>query len=134
MKYRIEYMGNPDYVTLHVTVKLTDENFVNDIVTTTDTATNELYSLCKDVHGAQEISLHPYSISLKRGGAFDRDEVVMNCLEGLKPWFSINHGVDTFEQLPTLRSDLMYKKCRECQKVEDREWAELARDMDTRDW
>ena len=92
INYRFEYNGNPEFVTLHLTERLTEQDFANEIVEAKDQDTRTLYVILKGSRGAAEISLRPYSVTIKRGTAFDRDEALGAALENLKTYFAVERG------------------------------------------
>jgi hypothetical protein len=134
MRYRYEYNGNPDYVTLHVTERLIDEKFVCDTVEGGEES-SQLRALLLGCVGVIEISLHPYDISAKRGSAFDRDEVLDSLRDTLKAWLSLK-GVseEGWEQLKTIRADISMMQCSACREEQQREMARAMRDFDTLDY
>lgn len=147
MKYRFEYNGNPDYVTLHVTERLIESDYVSgssymfgkDI----PARDQELYTLMHGVPGVEDgsalgdITIRPYSVGCQRGKAFDRDEVLASVLERLQMILTMR-GVlragESLEKLPTLRTDLDNNQCHECRAENERAWKEFAREGDTREY
>lgn len=134
ISYRYEYNGNSEYVTLHVTHKLTESDFVNKNVDGT-LGDRELLAVMSRVVGASEVSIRPYEVALHRGAAFERDEVLDAAWETLKMWLS-TQGIDCSDaiQKPTIRSDISVMQCPECQAEQDREMARSMRDLDSLGW
>jgi hypothetical protein len=133
MKYRFEWNGNPDYVTLHITERLADGYVSATIVGASDKDKYTL-GLLNGALGAEEVSLRDYSVSIKRGAAFDRDDVLKSALEILLMHLRMSGIVnddDTVEQLPTLRSDILQIKCSDCVREERREMELSMRTWDT---
>lgn len=134
MKYRYEYNGNPEFVTLHVTEKLIEEGFgyVSDMIEAKTQELAELHNLLKGAKGAVEVSIRPYEVTTKRGRAFDRDEVLDSLRDILRAWLSLSRGIsEEWEQLKTLRSDITMIQCESCREEQRREIARSMRDFDT---
>lgn len=135
MKYRFEWNGNPDYVTLHVGVKLIEGNFVSrDGVCSGTDDEHTLMALMKGVPGVIEVNLRPYSITLKRALVFDRDEVLMAALEPLRLWLEMQGKIEPgekFEQGKTIREDIQMILCPECKRLQDEEIARCWREIDS---
>lgn len=130
MNYRFEYCGNTDYCGLHVDKKIS-ENFVPSY------EPNELISMMKGTEGVEEITLHQYSISFKRGLAFTRERVLTSALGILKIWLEQNGHITPDEpliQLPTYRQDIeLNVKCPHCLELQKREDAEYERNWSSYD-
>lgn len=133
-KYRFEYNGNPEYVTLHVTERLLDaDGFVSRLCSEGITSPiSELLNLLNGCDGVEDANIRPYSITAKRGTAFERDEVLNALLEVFKIWFKVQ-GIETlgWTQLPTLRSDISAVQCTGCRKEQQQEMRRTMRDFDT---
>ncbi len=133
MKWRFEWNGNPDYVTLHVTERVAD-GFVSDMISGATEKDRSLLSIMRGVVGAEDVSLRDYSVTIKRGAAFDRDDVLRSALELLLMHLRLSgilNDDDPVEQLPTLRSDILSIKCHACLEDEQREMESTMREWDT---
>ena len=84
------------------------------------------------VRGATDVSLRPYSVTLQRGSAFGRDEVLQAAWETLRMWLSLRVAPEEpFTQMPTLRQDIALRQCSACREEQDRAMEEFMRDFDT---
>lgn len=128
--YRYEYCGNPEYVELHVSVKLTDSKFVNPSVKGTEEDSEMLATLHGSL-GVVEASIRPYSVTATIGGAFEREEVLDDLLETVKMILSMR-GEDMTEskKLETRRGDILGMRCPECKRIQDEEMRKAMADMD----
>ena len=131
LRYRFEYCGNPDYVELHVTEKLTEDRYVSYSVEIGKETKSELLSLLMGTAGVTEASIRPYSCSAQRGSAFDRETVLKNLLETVVMWLKVSNGVQEIEleQLPTLRTDVRQHLCPECERIQQEEMKSAWRDI-----
>jgi hypothetical protein len=135
MKYRFQYCGNPEYVTLHVSFRLTDNRYVSTSIRTDETRDAELLALIQGVDGVDgEANFHPYEVTVKRGAAFTREEVLKHLLATVVFWGKAAGRVADDEELiqePTIRQDIAVKMCPECQALHDEAMKQLDRDMNS---
>lgn len=133
IKYRYEYCGNAEYVELHLNAKLTDSEYavgsgINDGETEQDKFRLGLFKSCPGV--TDTVRIKSYSITVTRGIAFERDEVLNSLLEICKMIFIDQE----FTQLPTLRNDINGVQCKDCLDAQREEMQACMRDMDTLDY
>jgi hypothetical protein len=122
MKYRFEYNGNPEYVTLHLTHKLIESTYVSNSCEGTIEEEN-LRIILNGVDGVVEASLHPYEITIKYGMAFEREDILRGTLEITKMYlYSQGISDQEWEQLPTLRSDILSHICKQCEAEQNEMW------------
>ena len=133
MKFRYEFNGNHEYVTLHVTERLIDSDFYNKTIKVMrdDPKARELLTLMSGARGVQEVSIRPYEITARRGSAFDRLEVLDSLRDQLKIWFEVQGLREDWTQLPTLRSDILGHQCAQCAQEQAELMRRLAGDFDT---
>lgn len=129
MNIRYEFCGNPEYIEIHITVKLTENKFVSSTIEGDD-KDNELLALVMGVNGVCDVNIRPYSVVVKRGGAFERDEVAKGVEDVLTMW--VGETVNT--RLPTLRSDIVMHQCSSCVAEQNRMIEETMKDCDTLEW
>jgi hypothetical protein len=130
-KFIIELNGNPEYATLHTSVKLTENKYSSSIQPLTRNEEIELESLCSGMDGVCEASIHKYSIVIKCGLAFDRVVLCNGVAELVRQWASITKGIgyDEWKFGPVKRSDIEQIQCKECSAAQDSYWKEILRDM-----
>lgn len=129
MKYRFEYNGNPEYVTLHVTEQVAERFYHR---TSSDATDSELMlaAAISGVPGVLEVSLDKYSVTCAHGLAFSHDDVLKGIVEVLKSFIGFGQ---VWEQLPTLRSDINMHQCPACMAEQNAMMREYMRDSDTRE-
>jgi hypothetical protein len=133
INYRYEYCGNSEYVELHVTVRLTDEEYAvsrHGYKTEYNEQDTFRIGLIYSVSGVTEARMNNYSIVAKRGAAFERDQILDGLLEVVK----MLYPGDKFHQLKTLRNDINFHQCAQCIEEQNREIAATMRDLDTLDY
>jgi hypothetical protein len=131
MKYRYEYNGNTEYVTLHLTEALISCDFLSKFASNATAEDNFRLGLFEVVKGVTDITLRRYSVTAKRGAAFDRDAILDSLLEIARMIFSWE---ESWTALPTLRSDINYHMCEQCVAERNREAAIAMRDFDALDY
>lgn len=129
-RFVIELMPNEDYAELHVSIRLTRNEYGSKVKPLTLHEEIMLQSLLDDIDGVIEANIHQYSVSLKIGLAFDRVSVCKNAAESIKGWLSLTSGVDPnkWEFGTVKRTDIAAATCSECQRVQDKMWNDVMRD------
>jgi hypothetical protein len=126
MRYRFEYNGNPEYVTVHVDKWLTDK-YVSTLVEG-DTEGKELMN---DINSAKGVdndvigsSIHSYSVTVKVAMAFDRLEVLEGVLATIVVWLQAKGIIAENEELvrgEDIRNDIKVMQCPECARIQEEE-------------
>lgn len=84
-----------------------------------------LFGIVSKADGVCEVTFNQYEIRLKRGRVFTREFV----LKGVMGMLAAYYNDETPEQLPDIRSDIEYRKCPECARVQEEMWRGIATDM-----
>ncbi len=90
MKYQLEYHPNPEIVTVHlnkVVAKKSIQTFEGD----TEMDDDERPQFVKDlfrIDGVESVTLQRYEVSLKKGTAFEWEEIISTVLELLNTTFN----------------------------------------------
>lgn len=136
-QYRFEFNGNPEYTTVHVSERLTDQPYsVSQTFMHKGRYTQEdmnLYALLMSVEGVTEIRIGKYNVSIKRGCVYSKQEICESVIEAIKGWVKMQTGVTDWKQQPTYRQDLAIVQCPECVAEQERAIRESMRDFETTD-
>jgi hypothetical protein len=135
MKYKFQYCGNPQYVSLHTSFRLTDSRYVSSSLTPTNHRDSELLALILGVDGVDgEANFHPYEVTVKRAATFERDIVLINLLKTIVFWGQaaglVTEGEEQI-QGPTIRQDIAIKMCPQCQEIHDEAMRQLEKEMNS---
>lgn len=135
----LKYCGNPEYVKLNFSVRLIEGSYVSTslvgISNEISDGDRELLALVTGTEGVTGgiagAHVAAYEISAARGNCFERDEVLENLLEQVKPYIEMKYGPVEYKQLPTLRGDIHQIMCQACKKEQEEEIERTMRDFDT---
>jgi len=137
MRYRFEYNGNPDFVTLHVSKRLIAERYAClSLSDSLSPETVELLQLIASVDGVDggsiSVSIQPYSVCVAYAKAFTSLEVLESLLATVMIYLQSRFMIAENEPLvkgEDIRSDIKNMMCPECQRIQEAEMKELYRDM-----
>lgn len=115
IKYKFEAYPNPDFVGIHVGVKLTQESYVTlNTHCGKDEKARALITLLQSVPGVVEASIGPYQVNVKVAAAFERQEVAANCVEILKGWCALEGISNSDDEWDKGRPIAKYIQCAAC--------------------
>ncbi len=105
MKYRLERNGNPDYVTVHLTVKVGGPYSEHYREGSDSDNRPCIVNPVLRIPGVEGVSLWPHAITAQIGRAFDPDEILNKIVDEVRNWL-LEPG-DTLEPSgPILRTDI----------------------------
>lgn len=81
-KYRFELMGNPEFVSVHTTLRFHDERYTDE--------SHELVGIISGLNGVEngclDIRVYRNHVCIPVGRAFDRLEIAAQVLDLIKLW------------------------------------------------